>query len=25
LDRAQSLTLVYGGRFPCSTYGIPTR
>jgi hypothetical protein len=25
LDRAQSFTVVSGGRFPCSTYGIPTR
>jgi hypothetical protein len=24
-DRVQSFTLVSGVRFPCSTYGIPTR
>jgi hypothetical protein len=25
LDRAQSFTVVFGGRFPSITYGIPTR
>jgi hypothetical protein len=25
LDRAPSFTVVSGGRFPCSTYGIPIR
>jgi hypothetical protein len=25
LDRAQSFTVLSGGRFPCFTYGIPTR
>jgi hypothetical protein len=25
LDRAQSLTVVSVGHFPCITYGIPTR
>ena len=24
-DRAQSFTVVSGGRVPCSTHGIPTR
>jgi hypothetical protein len=25
LNRDKSFTVAYGGRFPCSTHGIPTR